>query len=67
MKRVIIIRGKTGSGKTRLLSAIRKVFLHFKSLEIDSIKIKKYNTTTKCDPQVDFPEAGRKVYNLKRE
>lgn len=55
--RLIILRGKTGSGKSTLQDLIVKTF-HYEKVEIDEIKIKKYGTTTQCNPAVDFKEAG---------
>lgn len=55
--RLIILRGKTGSGKSTLQDLIVKTF-QYKKVEIDEIKIKKYGTTTQCNPAVDFKEAG---------
>jgi predicted kinase len=55
--KLIILRGKIGSGKTTLQNLIVKTF-HFEKVEIDEIKIRKYGTTKTCVPSVDFKEAG---------
>jgi predicted kinase len=54
---LIILRGKTGTGKSSLQNAIVETF-KFTKVEIDEIKIKKYGTTTICKPPIDFKEAG---------
>lgn len=62
---LVLIRGLTGTGKSTLLDHVaHRDDLNMKKLEIDEIKRKKHGTTTKCDPQVDFPEAGRKARGL---
>lgn len=62
---LVLIRGLTGTGKSTLLDhVVNRNDLNMKKLEIDEIKIKKYGTTTKCNPQVDFPEAGREARGL---
>ena len=65
MSTLVLIRGLTGSGKSTLLDhLVSRDDLNMKKLEIDEIKIKTYGTTTKCNPQVDFPEAGHKAKGL---
>ncbi len=65
MSTLVLIRGLTGTGKSTLLDhVVDKDDLNMEKLEIDEIKTKKYGTTTKCCPQVDFPEAGREARRL---
>lgn len=62
---LVLIRGLTGTGKSALLDhMVNRDDLNVKKLEIDEIKMKKYGTTTKCNPQVDFREAGREAREL---
>lgn len=60
---IIIIRGLTGTGKTTLLREIVSKF-NFEKVEIDDIKREKYNTTEKCNPEEDYPEAGKRTKEL---
>ncbi len=55
--KLIILRGKTGTGKSTLLELIEQNF-QYRKVEIDEIKMKKYGTTKVCNPPVDFKEAG---------
>lgn len=65
MPTLVLIRGLTGTGKSTLLDHVaNRDDLNMKKLEIDKIKVKKYGRTTKCNPQVDFPEAGREARGL---
>jgi len=61
--KIAIIRGLTGSGKTTLLNEIVTRF-NYEKVEIDDLKRAKYDTTEKCNPEDDFPEAGRKAKKL---
>ncbi len=60
---LIVLRGRTKSGKTTLLKEIVKE-LGYVSIEIDEIKMKKYGNTLSCNPIVDFPKIGRKAREL---
>jgi predicted kinase len=55
--KLIILRGKTGSGKSTLQNLIVGE-LNYVKVEIDEIKVRKYGTTTRCNPPIDFKEAG---------
>lgn len=55
--KLIILRGKTGSGKSTLQDLIVSTF-QYKKVVIDDIKMKKYGTTAQCKPEIDFKEAG---------
>lgn len=62
---LVLVRGLTGTGKSALLShLIGRNDLNIKKLEIDDMKTKKYGTTTRCDPKVDFQDAGEKAREI---
>ena len=57
MPHLLLLRGAMGAGK----SAVAKVLEGWPGIaiiEIDEIKLKKYGTTERCDPPIDFREAG---------
>ena len=57
MPHLLLLRGAMGAGK----SAVAKVLEGSPGvaiIEIDEIKLKKYGTTERCDPPIDFREAG---------
>jgi hypothetical protein len=54
---LIVVRGRTGAGKTSLLTFIKNEF-QFYEIEIDRIKIRNHGSVFRCVPQVDFKEAG---------
>ena len=58
--KLIILRGKTGTGKSTLLSQIEKQ-LQFKKIEIDDIKIRNHKSVFKCVPEIDFKDAGKEA------
>jgi len=61
--KVIIIRGLTGAGKTELLNKIVETY-HFKKVEADDYKRKKYGTTERFDAVNDLPEVGKIAKSL---
>lgn len=62
---LVLVRGLTGTGKSLLSNhLIDRNNLNITKLEIDDIKRRKYGTTTKCKPEVDFQEAGAQAAEL---
>ena len=61
MSRLVILRGITGAGKTTLGKRLAQPPNGFTVMELDDVKLSKYGTTTKCTPNTDFPEFGRRV------
>ena len=58
MAELLLLRGAMGAGKTSTAAKLRERSPQLVIIEIDDIKIRKYGTTEKCDPAVDFKEAG---------
>jgi len=59
MAQLLILRGAMGAGKSDVTKELRQRRPALKVIEIDDLKRAKYGTTEKCNPPVDFPEAGR--------
>ena len=61
MAKLILLRGTIGSGKTSVSKELKRICPETELIEIDDIKLEKYGTTIKCDPIVDFREAGERA------
>lgn len=59
MARLIILRGCTGAGKSSVAKSMAGIIPSLAVVEVDDIKMRRHGTTTICNPDVDFPEAGK--------
>lgn len=59
MARILLLRGTIGSGKSSVARWIQSSRPRVTVIEVDEIKRRKYGTATRCQPTIDFPEAGR--------
>lgn len=59
MPHLLILRGAMGAGKTSVANELSAIVPGIELIEIDEIKMRKYGTSKRCRPNVDFPEAGR--------
>ena len=58
MAKLLLLRGAMGAGKTSVAARLLLRAPQLVIIEIDNFKIQKYGTTEKCNPAVDFKEAG---------
>ena len=61
MPRLLLLRGATGSGKSSVAARVKSRYPDVEVIEVDDIKLRKYGTTVQCNPDEDFPEAGRRA------
>jgi hypothetical protein len=55
------LRGAIGSGKSSVAARIKALTPSVDIIEVDDVKRRKYGTSTRCNPPIDFPEAGRQA------
>lgn len=58
---LLLLRGVCGSGKSTVALRVSEHFDNSCVMELDDVKLRKYGTTEKCVPNVDFEEFGRDV------
>src|SRR5262245_10034835 len=61
VKPVLLLRGTTGSGKTSTAQWMQAVHPTIDVIEVDDIKLQRHQSVELCQPDEDFPEAGRRA------
>jgi shikimate kinase len=60
----VVLRGAVGAGKTCVARTIKDLRNDVKIVDVDDSKVRRYGTSERCNPDHDFPEAGRRARTL---
>lgn len=56
---LLLLRGAMAAGKSSVAAKLRNTHTRFAFIELDEIRLQKYGAAERCNPMIDFLEAGK--------